>query len=36
VCAAYCELIMALPQMQEWIAAAIGEPDQIDELDAEF
>jgi glutathione S-transferase len=36
VCAAYCEHIMALPQMREWIEAALAEPDQIDELDAEF
>ena len=36
VCAAYCQHIMALPAMQEWIAAAKQEPDDIDELDAEF
>lgn len=35
-CAAYCERIMALPAMQEWVAAARQEPDEIDELDAEF
>jgi glutathione S-transferase len=35
-CAAYCERIMALPDMQEWIAAARLEPDDIDELDVEF
>jgi glutathione S-transferase len=35
-CAAYCKHIMALPQMKEWIAAAKLEPDEIDELDAEF
>ncbi len=34
--AAYVETIMALPAMQEWIAAAEKEPDDIDELDAEF
>lgn len=34
--AAYCQTIMALPQMQEWIAAARQEPDEIDELDIEF
>ena len=28
--------IVALPAMQEWIAAAELEPDEIDELDAEF
>jgi glutathione S-transferase len=35
-CGAYGERIMALPQMQEWIAAAKLEPDDIDELDVEF
>ena len=35
-CAAYCERIMALPEMKEWIAAAKREPDEIDELDMEF
>jgi glutathione S-transferase len=34
--AAYCKRIMALPAMQEWVAAAKIEPDEIDELDAEF
>jgi glutathione S-transferase len=34
--AAYCKRIMALPAMQEWVAAAKVEPDEIDELDAEF
>ena len=35
-CAAYCARIMALPAMQEWVGAAMQEPDEIDELDAEF
>jgi len=35
-CAAYCAQIMALPAMQEWVAAARAEPEEIDELDAEF
>jgi len=35
-CAGYCEAIMALPAMREWIAAAQGEPEEIDELEAEF
>jgi glutathione S-transferase len=35
-CAAYCKRIMELPAMQEWVAAACLEPDEIDELDAEF
>ena len=34
--AAYCEQMMALPAMQEWVHAAKSEPDEIDELDAEF
>ena len=36
VCAAYCKRIMELPAMQEWVAAAKLEPDEYDELDAEF
>ncbi|MFC3110490.1 glutathione S-transferase family protein [Undibacterium arcticum] len=36
VCTAYCKCIMALPQVQEWVAAAKLEPEEIDELDAEF
>ena len=36
VCAAYCKTIMALPAMKEWVAAAQLEPDEIDELEAEF
>jgi glutathione S-transferase len=35
-CAAYCQTIMALPVMQEWIDAAKGEPDDIEELEMEF
>lgn len=35
-CLAYCDTIMALPAMKEWVAAAEAEPDDIDELDAEF
>ena len=35
-CAAYCQTIMALPVMQEWIAAAKEEPDDIEELEMEF
>jgi glutathione S-transferase len=34
--AAYCRAIMALPLMQEWIAAAKLEPDELEELDVEF
>ena len=36
VCAAYCKRVMELPAMKEWVAAALQEPDEIDELDAEF
>lgn len=35
-CTAYCKRIMELPAMQEWVAAAKLEEDDIDELDAEF
>jgi glutathione S-transferase len=36
VSAKYCQTIMALPQMGEWIAAAKVEPDELEELDVEF
>ena len=36
VCQQYCDTIMALPQMQEWIAGALTEPDDIEELQVEF
>ena len=32
----YCKRIMELPAMKEWVAEAKKEPDEIDELDAEF
>ena len=35
-CTAYCQTIMALPEMQEWVAAAKLEPEEIDELDMDF
>lgn len=35
-CAAYCETIMAMPELQEWIASACREPEAIDELEMEF
>ncbi len=35
-CAAYCERVLAMPELQEWTAAAQQEPDEIDELEAEF
>jgi glutathione S-transferase len=36
VCASYCKRVMDLPAMQEWVTAAKQEPEEIDELDAEF
>jgi glutathione S-transferase len=36
VCAGYCRLIMELPAMRQWVEAARQEPEEIDELDAEF
>jgi glutathione S-transferase len=35
-CTAYCKRVMELPAMKEWVAEAKKEPDDIDELDAEF
>lgn len=35
-CAAYCDTVMALPEMQEWLEAARLEPDEIEELDMDF
>jgi len=35
-CTAYGRKIMAMPEMKEWIAAAILESDDIEELDMEF
>jgi glutathione S-transferase len=35
-CATYCQAVMAMPQMQEWIVAAKAEPDELEELDVEF
>ena len=34
--AQYCRTIMAMPLMQDWIAAAKVEPDELEELDVEF
>jgi len=34
--AAYAELLLTLPEMAEWVAAAKAEPDELQELDAEF
>lgn len=35
-CAAYCQAVMAMAPMQEWVAAAQAEPDEVVELDVEF
>ncbi len=35
-CTAYCQTVINLPEMQEWIAAAKLEPDDIEELEMEF
>lgn len=35
-CAAYCQRIMAMPELQEWIESAKLEPEDIDELEMEF
>ena len=35
-CSEYCERIMALPDMVEWVRAAKAEPDDVEELDVEF
>jgi glutathione S-transferase len=35
-CITYCQAVMAMPEMQEWIAAARLEPDDIEELDMDF
>jgi glutathione S-transferase len=36
VCAAYRDHILAWPDLAEWIAAALLEPEQIEELEVEF
>jgi glutathione S-transferase len=35
-CKRYCDTIMAMPEMKQWLAAAKAEPDDIAELDMEF
>lgn len=35
-CAAYCQTIMAMPEMKQWVAAAQLEPADIEELDMHF
>ena len=36
LCADYCDTILNLPDMLEWIEAARAEPDAVEELEAEF
>jgi glutathione S-transferase len=36
VCAGYRDRIIALPEMKEWTAEALGEPDEVEELEVEF
>jgi glutathione S-transferase len=36
ICADYCDVVMAMPEMMEWIEAARAEPDAVEELEAEF
>ncbi len=35
-CATFCGAIMAMPAVQEWVAVAKAEPDEVVELDVEF
>jgi glutathione S-transferase len=35
-CKTYCEAVMNMPAMQEWVEAAQAEPDEMVELDVEF
>jgi glutathione S-transferase len=35
-CAGYRDRVMALEPMQEWIAGALAEPEELEELDVEF
>jgi glutathione S-transferase len=36
LCTDYCESILTLPDMLEWTEAAKSEPDEVEELEAEF
>lgn len=36
ICSTYCQTIMAMPEMVEWIDTAKQEPDDIEELEVEF
>ena len=35
-CIRYCQTIIALPEMKEWVVAAKREPDDIEEMDRDF
>jgi glutathione S-transferase len=35
-CMRYCAQIMEMPEMAEWVSAALREPDEIEEFEAEF
>ena len=35
-CQAYANRILNLPEMIEWTAAALAEPEELEELDVEF
>ena len=35
-CQSYCKHILAMPEMKQWIADAMAEPDDIEELEVEF
>jgi glutathione S-transferase len=35
-CQQYCQHIMALPELKEWVKGALEEPDDIEELEVEF
>jgi glutathione S-transferase len=35
-CAEYCKTIMTMPFMEEWVAGAKAEPEELEELDVEF
>jgi len=32
----YVDTVMGMPEMKEWLAGALAEPDELEELDAEF
>ncbi len=36
LCQSYCKHILAMPEIKQWIADAMAEPDDIEELEVEF